>query len=365
MINTNLGFMNVSTLAGIDGDGDYTFCLKVSAGMLSGKKKEFLDILGEVLGQTVFDTDEVRKILNQLIIAGKEALVQDGVGIALDRVQSAFSEAALLNDYTGGYEFLKSIIAYEAESDLTALADRLASLLKRLSVRERATVCLGGEYDEDFARGILFTLASGDKPKTRYKHTLSGIKSEGIAAPSRIGYAVSGIPYDRRDYTGDMLLVKTILSYEYLWGEIRAKGGAYGAGQVIRDGFMAFYSYRDPSPAASLGVYRGVPNFLREFAKTKDVSEIQRYIIGTFSSIDTVKSTRMKIDTEIARIFKGLSNEERRKRRLSTLRADKASILRVADIIEAAEDRLVSSTVADKDTLLKMGELVSVIHSNH
>lgn len=363
LIKTNLGFMSASTVAGIDKEGEYTFSLKISAGMLNVKKAEFLSILDEVLNESVFDKREIRKIINQLIIAGKEALVADGVGIALDRVQSVFSEAALLNDYTGGYEFLKSLLKYETEDDIANLSERLESLLNKLTVKGRATVTVGGEYDEALSKNLLDILKESDTEPTRRKRELASITSEGISAPSRIGYAVSGIPYDRDAYTGDMLLVKTILNYEYLWGEIRAKGGAYGAGQVIRDGFMAFYSYRDPSPAASLAVYQGVSKFLRDFASAKDDSEIKRYIIGTFSTIDTVKSTRMKIDTEVARIFKGLSNEQRRERRLSALRADKNSLIRVADIIESASDKLVSSTVADKDTLLKMGELVHVIHN--
>ena len=68
-----------------------------------------------------------------------------------------------------------------------------------------------------------------------------------------VDVAFTGVSYDRRlleppsAYGGSWLLASRLLSYDYLWNEVRVKGGAYGCGfSTARPGSMGFYSFRDP-----------------------------------------------------------------------------------------------------------------------
>ena len=59
------------------------------------------------------------------------------------------------------------------------------------------------------------------------------------------------------DYTGALQVLKTILSYDYLWNNVRVKGGAYGCmcGFSGVDGDAFFTSYRDPNLSETNQIY--------------------------------------------------------------------------------------------------------------
>ena len=68
-------------------------------------------------------------------------------------------------------------------------------------------------------------------------------------------------------YTGALEILKVALSYDYLWINLRVKGGAYGCMSGFkRSGESFFVSYRDPHLRRTLEVYEGVPEYVRTFA---------------------------------------------------------------------------------------------------
>ena len=96
------------------------------------------------------------------------------------------------------------------------------------------------------------------------------------------------------EYTGVMKVLETILRYEYLWTKIRVQGGAYGANVLFdRNGGMYLSSYRDPKLAETLTTYKNVPAFLKNF--TASDREMDKYIIGTISSLDTPLTNSMVV----------------------------------------------------------------------
>jgi Zn-dependent M16 (insulinase) family peptidase len=88
----------------------------------------------------------------------------------------------------------------------------------------------------------------------------------GIRLPAQVSYACTGYRLDQcgETYRGTAQLAANILSLSCLWNSVRVQGGAYGAGMDCdRSGSLYCYSYRDPSPARSLGIYRELAAFLR------------------------------------------------------------------------------------------------------
>ena len=86
-------------------------------------------------------------------------------------------------------------------------------------------------------------------------------------------------------YNGSMRVFRVIMNYEYLWQNIRVKGGAYGCSTNIgRNGDVCFLSYRDPNLGRTLDVYRGVPEYLKNFEI--DERGMTRFVIGAFSELD-------------------------------------------------------------------------------
>ena len=81
-------------------------------------------------------------------------------------------------------------------------------------------------------------------------------------------------------------MLKVILNYDYLWLNIRVKGGAYGCMSGFgRNGDTYFSTYRDPNLRGSNEVFNGIPEYLRHFCA--DERDMTKYMIGTISSIDT------------------------------------------------------------------------------
>ena len=90
-------------------------------------------------------------------------------------------------------------------------------------------------------------------------------------------------------YTGALEILKVALSYDYLWINLRVKGGAYGCMSGFkRSGESFFVSYRDPHLRRTLEVYEGVPEYVRTFAA--DEREMTKYIIGTISGKDVPRT---------------------------------------------------------------------------
>ena len=120
--------------------------------------------------------------------------------------------------------------------------------------------------------------------------------------------------------SGQLQTAASILSLDYLWNEVRVKGGAYGCSCVARpSGDLAIASYRDPKPNQSLNVYDTCAEALRDFAERED--DITKYIIGTISNTEPVLSSHGKGITAATWYLNGVTYEdncERRKEILST-----------------------------------------------
>ena len=139
----------------------------------------------------------------------------------------------------------------------------------------------------------------------------------------------SGYPY-----TGVLRLLKVALNYDYLWINLRVKGGAYGCMSAItRSGDGYFVSYRDPNLEATNQVYEGIPDYLRSF--TIDERDMTKYIIGTISNIDRPMNPAAKGDRSMNLYMNHVSQEMIRTERSQILHAAQEDIRALAAVVEA------------------------------
>ena len=160
-------------------------------------------------------------------------------------------------------------------------------------------------------------------------------KNEGFAISSQVTYLVrcGSLEDAGREYTGSMRVVRTAASYEYLYQKIRVSGGAYGCGCGFDDASVYFYSYRDPKLAETDAVYCGTGRYLRETDLPEE--ELNRYIIGTFASIDRPSSPAGKIDRSFTCRMTGRSFEDILADRRETLDITAETFRSVGDVIDA------------------------------
>ena len=143
-------------------------------------------------------------------------------------------------------------------------------------------------------------------------------KNEAFQTSGQVQYVALCGNFEREgyDYTGALRILRVMLSYDYLWINIRVKGGAYGCGGAFgRGGNACISSYRDPNVGRTLEVYRGIGDYVRNFEA--DERQMTKYIIGTISELDVPMNPSAKGQTSESAWFNGITeadfrSEERR-----------------------------------------------------
>ncbi len=261
---------------------------------LEDQKTDAMDLLKEVMFTSRFgDKKRIREILSEIVSKAETRIPASGHVYAANRALSyvdpvsAYKEEAEGLDY---YYFLKDFDRTFDQS-FDRVYDMLSKARSCIFRPENLTVSLTGIFDFDSILAEEFKefaslLWTG--PCVRSVPEIVPVKkNEGFKTSSQVQYVASAGSFDLdvHPYTGSLQVLKTIMSYDYLWNNVRVTGGAYGAMcSFTREGYGYFTSYRDPNLAETLEVYKGAADYISSF----DVSDrdMTKYIIGTISSID-------------------------------------------------------------------------------
>ena len=289
-----LGFLSftteVMTQPDVDGVRPY---LLVSAGALSEKIDALASLPREVWSSTLLldaDADRVRDVLTQIRIGLEQGFINNGHSAALGRAMSYSSPSAVVREQLSGvdfYLFLRDLLEHFDER-LDDLRAKLAELAGRIFVADGCMASFTGS-DEDF--NAYWDAASACDPR-------------------RLGL----------DVTGAWAVAANALSYDYLWNEIRVKGGAYGCGfRATGERQAAFYTYRDPAIDPSIERVARAGEWLGSFEP--DEAAFEGFIVSCVSGMDApVKPyalTKRRNTTYLA----GLDPHAREERRAQMLAA--------------------------------------------
>ena len=133
-------------------------------------------------------------------------------------------------------------------------------------------------------------------------------------------------------YSGTLQVLKSIARYDYLWNNIRVKGGAYGAmAGFERNGNLFFVSYRDPNLRETMKIYDEFEKYLNDF--DVDNREMTKYIIGTMSGIDAPLTPSMKGERAVEYYVRNISFEDLQKERDEILKTNKEDIKALAKLV--------------------------------
>ena len=297
-------------------------------------------LAAEVLRETDFtDTERIRDILGQRRIAMEQAFASAGHSAAMARVASYYLPAGVVREALSGvgfYRFLKELLAHfdERAGELTA---KLADLAARLFTDSGCTLSFGGSegaLDAYREASAPFGGVAGARvltvPAPEDKH-------EAFVVASDVTYTACG--WDRRllgePYGGTWLLASRILSYDFLWTEVRVKGGAYGAGfQTTRSGSSRFYSYRDPRIDETVERFRTAGDWLAGvFSPTE--SEMDGYVVSTVASLDAPAKARELLRRQDGLCFSGATLADRARVREEVRAARTEDVRALAPLVDA------------------------------
>ena len=347
-----LGFLSftteVMTQPDVDGVRPY---LLVSAGALSEKIDALASLPREVWSSTLLldaDADRVRDVLTQIRIGLEQGFINNGHSAALGRAMSYSSPSAVVREQLSGvdfYLFLRDLLEHFDER-LDDLRAKLAALADRIFVADGCMASFTGS-DEDFdaywaAAGDL-GLGAGDGADAGRNALVVPApcdRHEAFVIPSDICFAARACDPRRLgiDVTGAWAVAANALSYDYLWNEIRVKGGAYGCGfRAAGERQTAFYTYRDPAVDPSIERVERAGAWLGNFEP--DEAAFEGFIVSCVSGMDApVKPyalTKRRNTTYLA----GLDPHAREERRAQMLAATPAELRSLgADVTRIAAE---------------------------
>ena len=348
----NLGSLFASIATG-SRNGVITTYLKIGASALLSKTDDMVRLIRELaLTSRIDDTSEIKNLATQIKTHLEDMMISSGETLALSRAQASLNEEGAVTEYMGGYEAYKLLCDIcDSDERIAALTADISALLKKLTDRRRLTISVTGDASDELLSEIISIFPSGEGDIIKKRTALCADKKEFVLTPSKVAYAVvSGMSDRVKDNLGLMRVVRSILSYEYLWNNIRVLGGAYGCGFVAkRDGALSFYSYRDPNPAASLKVYTASVDYLRELAGSGE--DITKFIIGSIGEHDMLITPRTASLVSTTDYLNGWSAEDEARVRREMLGIKAEDLCRAAEIIDSAISRGSTAVVGGQEHL--------------
>lgn len=322
---------------------NFVFKLEVKLKVLEKNLDKALELMEQMLLSSDFtDTKRLGELVAQIKARLQANLSSSGHLVAAMRSMSSFSRYALYQDELKGVAFYRSICRIEKELSESPknVSDKLAAIAKKLFARNRMLISFTGNNEaygnakpslEKVISGFDKMSAVGNQAEVHFNTA-----KEAFIDASQIQYVAKTGDFicEGYEYTGALRLLRIILSYDYLWINVRVKGGAYGCmNTFLRSGESYFVSYRDPNLSDTLDVYDRIPEYIKSFSP--DERDMTKYIIGTFSALDTPMNPEAKGSRSLSAYLEGITYEQIQKERNEILNAQPEDIRRLADLVEA------------------------------
>lgn len=322
---------------------NFVFKFEVKLKVLEKNLDKALELMEQMLLSSDFtDTKRLGELVAQIKARLQANLSSSGHLVAAMRSMSSFSRYALYQDELKGVAFYRSICCIEKELSESpkSVSDKLAAIAKKLFARNRMLISFTGNNEaygnakpslEKVIAGFNKMSAVGNQAEVHFNTA-----KEAFIDASQIQYVAKTGDFicEGYEYTGALRLLRIILSYDYLWINVRVKGGAYGCmNTFLRSGESYFVSYRDPNLSDTLDVYDRIPEYIKNFSL--DERDMTKYIIGTFSALDTPMNPEAKGSRSLSAYLEGITYEQIQKERNEILNAQPEDIRRLADLVEA------------------------------
>ncbi|WP_312113423.1 insulinase family protein [Brevibacillus reuszeri] len=344
-ININSGgiFTDLDTYADTKQASEYKATFEINAKILYDKLDFAFDIIREIILTTKFeDTKRIYEIISEMKSREQSSLISSGNITAISRALSYHSEMAAFRDLVGGITHYQLVERIERnfEEEQVRLVIALKELVHHIFRPENMLVSYTAD-EQGYTRlePLVAELKSGlfthpvGKVKVEFNTSL---QNEGFKTTSEVQYAAQTGNFLEKGftYTGSLRVLQMILSYDYLWNNIRVKGGAYGCMHAFqRNGDSYMGSYRDPNLERTYKVFEQTPSYINAFEATE--SEMTRYIIGAIKGLDAPMAPSMAGYHSLSLYLSNFTMEDLQKEREEVLMTSVKDIVGLAPLVEA------------------------------
>lgn len=316
----------------------------LNAKIVPCKSKELFSLLDEICFNTLFENKKRIKELIQTIRTRSESSMQrSGHSVAMGRVRSYFSKSAKYAEIIGRLDYTRFIqnLAKNFDSEFSVLQKELESVYKKLFNKNNLVAgitCPKEDYNSvnKDLHCFISSLSSEKLQNGKFDVPVKKL-NEGITSSSNVQYVCKGADLKKlgAEYSGSLRLLANILNGKYLHTNIRAKGGAYGAGiSFSENGAMATFSFRDPNLKETVEVYDGMYKFIEELNLSED--DLRQFIIGTVAHIDVLLTPAEKGAAALSMYLCGKTNADIEKLLEEVLNTDNEKLKSYSEIIRRA-----------------------------
>ena len=345
--------------------------LEIKGKALYEKTTVLFQMMEEILTRTLFEDDKrLLELLDMLKSRLQMRIQSAGHTVAALRAASYASPLSQCKDITSGiafYEMVQQLVdTYETEKE--DCIQRLQSITRTLFAKGNCLVSYTGNRESlakivkqvEILQGSLY-----EESTTKSGYELQPVhENEGLKTSSKVQYvARSGNYIDAGyAYTGTLQILRVILGYDYLWQNVRVKGGAYGCMtgfNRIGEGF--FVSYRDPNLRKTNEVYEKVVDYVKHFQAGE--RDMDKYIIGTISNIDQPLTPMAAGERSLNLYLNQVTKEMIQSERKQILQATQEDIQGLAGIVQAVLESNQLCVVGNEAEIEKEQEMFAVVKS--
>lgn len=359
-INLSTGGVGVSDgTYGIMDEDDFGSYFAIRTKALYENVPKAVDLLREILlTSDLSDTGRIRDIVNEVCVSTRASLISQGNASMANRASAQISASARYREYTDYMDYYDALCDWRDHFDemKDELVQDLETVARDLFTRDNVTASVTADTDTEKLLKVPFEKLYEAMPEKveLERPEIELLKgSEAFKTSAQVQYCaqagdfLKGTGYS---YTGALNVLKVIFSYDYLWINVRVKGGAYGCGAAFnRSGVSTLTSYRDPNLSATFDVFEKAADYVENFSA--DERTMTGYIIGTMSLVDRPMTADIFGSTSFAAYLSHISEADRQKSRDEILGCTAQDIRNLAPLVRKISESKARAVIGNEDRI--------------
>ena len=337
--------------------------LGISCSVLKEKVDCAVSIINEIIHETVYDKDAILPLLKQDNEEFRQSMISSGHALAARRVSAHYCAEGVFKEYVNGY----SSYVYEKhlEDAYEECADEFVQecglYTDVLFSKNRMTASITGEENLSVIEKISECLSDMDGMRAKVHYPYLSEPKEYLSIPGGVSYCVManncldlGVKPDIR-----LNVISHLMTYDWLWSQVRVRGGAYGTGMSCGGtGMIQAYSYRDPDVLNAMAAFKGAGAYLKQLVE--EDMDLTQMIIGTIAEAEPLLSPSSAIRVCDVWKFKEITYERRSENRKKLLSMKTEDLNDYVDLLTDAFENACVCVVGSEETGAKLEGFVRI-----
>ncbi|MBD5522538.1 MAG: insulinase family protein [Lachnospiraceae bacterium] len=343
----------------------YTATMEIKVKALYENMEHAFRLVKEIVMNSRFDdAKRLHELISELKSQKQAQMMSAGHSIAAVRALSYISKTAAVSDQMSGIPFYRMLEELDKDFDnrKDELIEKLSSLMTFIFRPENLMVDYTAQQEglknmEALIEDFRDSLHTGTIDVKAYEPKLEK-KNEGFMTSSQVQYVCRAGNFTKKGlpYTGALKALRVMMGYDYLWTQVRVKGGAYGCMcQFGKTGESYFVSYRDPNLEKTIDVYEKATEYICNF--DADERTMTQYIIGAVSELDMPMTPSARGTYSLAGYMTNYSYEQVQKERDELLATVPETIRGLAEYISAFMQDESLCVVGNEDKIKQQKEV--------